>query len=165
MRIIEAMILEFRQEASQTRRTIERIPEASLDWKPHPKSMTMGGLATHLAEIPGWTSAITDADEFNIVTGEYAPTILKGRSVILNLFDENLTAAIQAMERMSDAMCSTPWTFKKDGHPVFTQPKISVVRSMILNHGVHHRGQLTVYLRLNEVAVPALYGPSADEAT
>jgi uncharacterized damage-inducible protein DinB len=160
--IKEALLPEYDHEIATARKLLQRVPDAHLDWRPHEKSMSLGRLATHLAEIPGWASSIIAKDELDM-TGEYHPRVGASTAEILTLFDESAAAARAALAARSDAEFLAPWTFKRNGQPLFTMPKVAVVRSWLLNHLIHHRGQLSVYLRLRNVPLPAIYGPSADE--
>jgi len=164
MAIIDPFIHELEYEAGLTRKALERIPSDKLEFKPHPKSMTIGQLGSHLAETLEWTSAITESAEFDFVPEEYTPKIAKNTGDILAAFDANLLATKEALRTLTDKACMEPWTFKISGKVVFTLPRIAVVRSMIFSHSYHHRGQLTVYLRLLDIPVPSIYGPSADES-
>lgn len=163
MRPIDPVIEELRHEAATTRRMLERIPDAKVGWKPHEKSMPLGLLGNHLAELLGWTPAITGADGYDLVTADYVPPEVGTRATILDTFDKNLEAALAVLGSAPDAEWYAPWTFKKDGRVVFQLPRIAVLRSMVVSHMIHHRGQLSVYLRLNNVPLPPIYGPSADE--
>jgi uncharacterized damage-inducible protein DinB len=158
----DALLPEYDHEMGTARRMLERVPDNRLDWQPHDKSMTLGRLATHLAELPGWTRAVLESSEFDMA-GEYTPGVKTTRQEILALFDESVAAARALIAARSDGELMAPWTLKKSGHELFTLPKMAVLRGMLLNHLIHHRGQLSVYLRLNDIAVPAIYGPSADE--
>ncbi|UCG85788.1 MAG: DinB family protein [Gemmatimonadota bacterium] len=161
MPISEALIPELDQEAAATRRLLERVPEDKLDWKPHEKSMSLGRLATHLAELPGWGKVTIEQDVLDI--GGFQPTILKTVSEMVGLFDKNVSEFRVILGETPDAEFMKTWTMKHEGKEVFAAPKIAVVRNMVMNHLVHHRGQLTVFLRLNDVPLPMIYGPSADE--
>jgi uncharacterized damage-inducible protein DinB len=166
MAMNQALIGEFDQEMANARKTIERVPDAKLDWKPHTKSFSMGALAGHIAFIPHWASLTIEKLEFDVnpVGGQpVQPPPLKTRADILAFFDKGVAEARAALMAASDQSLMTPWSLLSGGKTVFTMPRIAVLRSMIMNHLVHHRGQMTVYLRMNDVPVPALYGPSADE--
>lgn len=163
MSIIDGLIQELQQEAIGTRKCLERVPEAHFGWAPHPKSMTLGRLASHLAEAPGWMDAIMNMDVLNWKQGEYRPYVAGTREELLKTFDDTLAKAVQAATGRSDEHLLKTWTMTMDGQTIVSSPRAAVLRFFILNHMVHHRGQLTVYLRLKEVPVPALYGPSADE--
>jgi uncharacterized damage-inducible protein DinB len=162
MPFTDALLPEFDHEMGTTRRLLERVPDDHLGWKPHDRSMTLGRLATHLAEIPQWSEQMLDHDEMNL-TGAYQPRQEQSRAAILALFDAATTQARKCLASKSDAELMAPWSFKREGKTLFSMPKVAVVRSMLLNHMVHHRGQLSVYLRLKDVPLPAMYGPSADE--
>ena len=162
MALNQALLPEFDHEMQSTRRTLERVPEDKLGWKPHQKSMSLGGLATHLATINHWVDATIGMDSFDVAGVPPTPE-LKSRGEILAMFDQNAASARKAIAGASDADLMKPWSLLSSGKAVFTLPRIAVLRSFILNHTIHHRGQLSVYLRLNDVPVPSIYGPSADE--
>lgn len=163
MAIIDGILQEFVHEAAGTRKVLERLPESELGWKPHAKSMTMGVLASHLSETPSWVEPIINQAEMNFSTVGYVSLDLKKVSEIVERLDANVAAAQKSLQGTTNAKLLLPWTLKVDGKVIFTMPRVAVLRSMVLNHSVHHRGQLTVYLRLKDVPVPGLYGPSADE--
>jgi uncharacterized damage-inducible protein DinB len=158
----KALLPEFDQEMQTLRRTLERLPEDKLTWKPHQKSMTLGQLATHLATMGQWAEAIAGMDSFDVSTAPPNPD-LKSRAEILSSFDASTASARKAIAATSDAAMMTPWTLRSGDKTIFTLPRIAVFRAFILNHLIHHRGQFSVYLRLNDVPVPSIYGPSADE--
>jgi uncharacterized damage-inducible protein DinB len=162
MAISEAILPEFDQEMANTRKTLERVPENKLGWKPHEKSSTMGGLATHLATINGWAESIVTQDSFDVSQAP-PPVTLKSIAEILAAFDKDTASARKAIAGASDGDLMKPWSLLSSGKTILTLPRVAVLRSFILNHGIHHRAQLGVYLRLNDVPVPAVYGPSADE--
>jgi len=166
MSIAEGLLPEFDQEMKTTRRTLERVPNEKWEWRPHPKSNTMGWLAGHLANIPTWTNHGIERDKLDIVPeGKPLRTPpVESREKVLEAFDRNVAAARAAIEMSSDEHLSAGWTLIANGQPIFTIPRASVLRTWVLNHMIHHRAQLGVYLRLNDIAVPATYGPSADEA-
>jgi len=161
MSLSASMLPEFDHEMAATRKTLSRVPEAKFAWAPHPKSMTAHRLAAHIANIPTWMTLTLQLSEIDVAG--YKQEEPESLAALLAHFDKGVAAARQAMEATSDAAWMEPWTLKSGGHVAFTMPRIAVVRSMILNHNIHHRGQLTVYLRQLDVPVPALYGPSADE--
>lgn len=166
MSIAQSLLPELDHEMAGTHRVLERVPDGRFDWKPHPKSMSLGRLASHLAELPGWGQHTMEVTELDIMPpGQPKPTFssLASRADILALFDKNLAAARTAIGKGGDAEFMVPWTLKKGGATIFTLPRIAVLRSMVLNHNVHHRAQLGVYLRLLDIPVPALLGPTADE--
>jgi uncharacterized damage-inducible protein DinB len=166
MSIGSSLLPEFDQEMANTRKALERIPDDKFDWKPHEKSWAMGGLATHLANLPIWTVYTINQDSLDLAPpgGESLTVKEKGsRREILEDFDKNVAAARAAIVGASDEELLKPWTLLKGGVTLMTLPKIAVLRSFVMNHIIHHRGQFTVYLRLNDVPVPSIYGPSADE--
>lgn len=159
----DLLLPEFDREMSTTRRVLERVPGERLGWKPHEKSMSLGRLATHLAELPRWSRCIIEEPEVNLEPGAYRPAEEASRAEILQLFDANVASARAALAPKTDAELMETWTLKNDGERVFTVPKITALRSFLMNHVIHHRGQLSVYLRLLDVPVPPMYGPTADE--
>jgi len=165
MGLRDALLAELTQEMKVTRRTLERLPDDKLGWRPHERSWTLGELATHLATIPHWAMVAVERDSFDVATGqEEGKREPPGTTAeILALFDANLTAAEGALQAVDEAKMGDPWSLENGGEVVFTVPRGAVLRNMILNHAIHHRGQLTVYMRLLDVPVPAIYGPSADE--
>ena len=163
MAITDALLPEFDHETGTTRRLLERLPEDKFGWKPHQKSMSLGRLATHLAEVPHWGTVTLGATEFNMPAGSYQPVEKATRGEILALFDEHVAALRRQLESVSDGELMVMWTFKNDGQAVFSLPRIGVLRTLVMNHMIHHRGQLSVYLRQNDVPLPSIYGPSADE--
>lgn len=152
-------------ELANTRRVLERVPDAQLAWKPHARSMSLGGLATHIATMVGWQPVMLTANEFDVATVPTTAGAMESRDEILLSFDENVAAVTPLLAQVSDAQLREPWTLRRGERVVFTQPRISVIRGMGINHVIHHRAQLSVYLRLLDVPVPAIYGPSADEGT
>jgi uncharacterized damage-inducible protein DinB len=163
MSIAQGLLAEFDMETASTRKTLERLPEDKLEWKPDPKSMSMGRLAAHVAEMTSWAALTLSTDELDFASAPYEPVVAKSREDVLQLADKNAVAARAAIAAASDADFMKPWTLRAGDQIFFTMPKIAVIRGMVMNHTIHHRGQLTVYYRLNGVPVPALYGPSADE--
>jgi len=167
MSLSKALLPEFDHEMANTRKSLERIPDEKLDWKPHEKSMTMGGLATHLANLLTWTNISMNEDVFDMAPPGVEPPKREPVSSVpeaLDLFDNNTKAARSAIESASDDQLLKPWTLLHGGQTVFSLPRIAVLRSFVMNHTIHHRAQLGVYLRLNDIPVPAIYGPSADES-
>jgi uncharacterized damage-inducible protein DinB len=164
--ITDLLLPEFDQEMSTTRRVLERVPDDKLAWKPHDRSWSMGNLASHITNLIKWTDATMNATEFDLasVTPEQMNQSATSRAELLSWFDANIVSARQALAK-SDADYFVPWTLKTGATTHFTMPRVVCVRSFFLNHVVHHRGQLSVYLRLNNIPVPSIYGPSADEAS
>jgi uncharacterized damage-inducible protein DinB len=162
-----SMLPEFDHEMTATRRVLERVPADRFGWKPHAKSWTMGELAAHLANIPSWTSVTVERDSFDMSpAGEPPPRTppvtspLEARS----RFDANVSAAREVIAAASDVALLSPWTLLAGGKAVFSLPRIAVLRRFVFSHVVHHRAQLGLYLRLNDIPVPNIYGPSADES-
>jgi uncharacterized damage-inducible protein DinB len=162
MSLSQSLLPEFDQEMANTRKVLERMPMDRYDWKPHEKSFSLGKLATHVAQLPSWAAMTLATDELDIGQPMEQPTP-KTTEQLLELFDQSATQARASLAGAADEDFFKPWTLRNGGHAVFTMPKIAVIRGVVLNHVIHHRGQLTVYLRLNGVPVPGLYGPSADE--
>jgi uncharacterized damage-inducible protein DinB len=162
MNPIDAILMEMSQEAATTRRLLERVPTQHLAWKPHVKSMTMGRLATHIAEIPGWIATILDKDGFDVGAGNHTPQIASSVAEVLAMFDNNVPMAEAAIRRQTMDRLSATWRITKQGQVMVEMPRMGVIRSLLLNHLIHHRGQLSVYLRLKDVPLPSIYGPTAD---
>lgn len=162
MNIVDPILMEFTHEAGVTRRLLERVPGEQLGWKPHEKSMSLGRLASHIAEIPSFVGAILGQDELSL-DGSYTPFNGGSTAEILETFDKNVAMATEMMQGQSNERLMQPWRLKKGDHVVFEMPRVSVIRGLVLNHSIHHRGQLSVYVRMHNVPVPSIYGPSADE--
>jgi len=145
-----------------TRRLLERLPDDRLSWKPHAKSMSLGGLATHLSNIPRWAGTILNEPSFDLAGAPPALAEKTSRAEILAAFDDTCRQTRAWMDK-TDAEYQSLWTLKRGGQQVFSVPRVAAFRSFVIHHVIHHRGQLSVYLRLNDVSVPAIYGPSADE--
>ncbi|HUJ31965.1 MAG TPA: DinB family protein [Candidatus Acidoferrum sp.] len=168
MSLSEALLPEFDQEMASARKTLERVPDDKLSWKPHPKSGSFGWLAGHLANIPGWATTTIKEDGFDMAPKGVPmtpPPEPKSRKELLDLFDKNVAEARAALAAASDAHLYKPWSLLNNGQAMITMPRIACLRSWVLNHLIHHRAQLGVYLRLNNIPVPSIYGPSADEGS
>lgn len=163
MILSEPLLNELIHEAQGTRKMLEVVPTDKLGWQPHEKSMTIGRLAAHIAEIPGWLFETIKKDELDFANADYNSTPLEDTAALLNAFDENINKGIEALTGASDEKMLKLWTLRNGEQVYFQMPRIGVVRTMVLNHVVHHRGQLSVYLRLLNIPVPGMYGPSADE--
>jgi uncharacterized damage-inducible protein DinB len=165
MAIKDALLPEFDHEMATTRRLLERLPEAEFAWKPHAKSMALGQLAGHIANLPRWCSATLETTVFDLDSfpADVRPTLPESRAAVIDEFDAKVKAARSLLSATGDAEFMTPWTLKKGGQEVFTLPRISAIRSFVMNHLIHHRGQLSVYLRMKDVPLPSIYGPTADE--
>jgi uncharacterized damage-inducible protein DinB len=155
------LIQEFDREMTSTRKTLERVPADKWDWKPHPKSGTLGWLAGHIATLPGFGTTIVRRPSLEI-SGTNFPRVER-HDMLLDTFDRSSEDTRKALVDLDDTQLEHSWTLSSNGQPIFTMPRYHALRSMCFNHVVHHRAQLTVYLRLLNVPVPALYGPSADE--
>lgn len=165
MALTEALLPEFDHEMATTRRLLDRVPEAKFSWKPHDKSMSLGQLAGHLANIPFWCSATLDAPLVDLekLPGDRRPKEPASRDALLEEFDRKVATARKRLAETTDAELLALWTLKKGDQELFTMPRIAAIRSFVMNHSIHHRGQLSVYLRLNDVPIPPIYGPTADE--
>jgi uncharacterized damage-inducible protein DinB len=165
MPIAQSLLPEFDHEMATTRSLLERVPEASGAWKPHPKSTSLGDLASHMVSLSGWASAILTLPELDLSppdgSGFSNPTFATN-AALLQQFDENVRGARASIAATSDEDMMVDWSLKYAGNTLFSMPRIAVLRSFMMNHVIHHRGQLSVYLRLNEVPLPSIYGPTAD---
>jgi len=162
MPMVDALLPEFDHEMTTTRKLLERVPDDRLAWKPHAKSMSLGGLATHLSNIPWWGQMTVTQSEFDLASSP-PPAEATSRAQVLETFDRNVAATRAAMTGKSDAELMAVWALKHGGHTILSMPRTAVWRSFVISHVIHHRGQLSVYLRLLDVPVPSIYGPSADE--
>ncbi len=161
--IRDVLLAEFDHEMAVTRRLLDRCP-ASFDWTPHPKSFTLGALATHLARLPRWGEWILARDSYDLVI-DHAPTqpALAALPAVLDAFDRSVRAVRTAIVGTSDAELAAPWSLRRNGTTLMTLPRMSAFKTYVVNHTIHHRGQFTVYLRMLDIPLPAIYGPSADE--
>ena len=163
MTIAESLLGEFREEVEITRRVLRRVPEDKLGWKPHPKSMSLGQLAWHIAAVPGSLARIVPQESFDVTQGNFVPPQPKDLAEIMAAFEQSVRDAESCLQNMTDEQAHGKWRLMKKDQELFTKPRISIVRGIMLNHWYHHRGQLSVYLRLLNVPVPVIYGRSADE--
>ncbi len=164
MNLTQLFLSELKDEALKTRKMLEAVPSESLNWKPHEKSMVLVRLATHIGEMAGWVRLILTADELDFATMDYKAPTIESTNDILAVFESNLTDAISVFEDVKDeAVYQENWKLRQGDYLISEQPKHVVIRSMVLNHIVHHRAQLSVYLRLLDIPIPGMYGPSADE--
>ncbi|HEV7220202.1 MAG TPA: DinB family protein [Terriglobales bacterium] len=161
--VMDPMLSEFRAEVMITRRVLDRVPAGKLSWKPHPKSMTLGQLAIHIATVPGSISRISQQDSFDVSKGSFVPPQPKNMDEVQAAFEESVREAEKWLTDMTEQQAQAPWRLMFGNKEIFTQPRRSVLRSIMLNHWYHHRGQMSVYLRLLDVSVPVIYGRSADE--
>jgi uncharacterized damage-inducible protein DinB len=162
----QTILPEFDHEMAGARKVLERVPDDKLDWRAHPKSNTIGWNANHLAELPGWSISIVTQPGFDFapVGGErYQSPKLTSSSAIVERFDRNVADARRALAELKDESLNDPWTLRGGERIIFTMPRAAVIRSFLMNHIIHHRAVLCVYLRLNDIPVPGLYGPSGDE--
>jgi len=161
MKLADTIVMELDQEGQTTKRVLERIPEDKLSWKPHPKSFSLGQLALHIAAGPGNVASLAVPDTAEVPN--FPRPEAKSRQEILDTFSKSLTSAKETLNNMDDARLLSTWTLTRNGKVLMSVPRIGFIRSIMLNHVYHHRGQLSVYLRLLDVPVPSIYGPSADE--
>jgi uncharacterized damage-inducible protein DinB len=162
MAIKDGLLAEFDHEMATTRKLLERLPDAKLSWKPHVKSYSLGGLATHLANLPVWTHTVLNDTSFDLAADLPHVQEKTSRGDVLAAFDENTRRARAVMDK-TDAEYMARWSLMRGEHEVFSLPRIAAWRSFVMSHIIHHRGQLSVYLRLNDVPLPPIYGPTADE--
>ena len=161
----ESLLPEFDQEMASTRAVLERLPDDKWDWKAHPKSNTIGWNANHLAEIPGWLSDVITKDVLDVSPPggpKYSPPKLPNKSAVLAAFDRHVAAARKDLAGLKDDAVPKNWTLASAGQTILTMPRGAVIRGFVFSHMIHHRAILTVYLRLNDVPVPGIYGPSGD---
>ena len=166
MTISESLLPEFDQEMANTRRVLERVPAAKFSWKPHPKSSEMGALAAHIANMADWAGLTIEQDSFDYAPPDappYETPKFSSTDELLASFDKSVANARTALAAADDTKLSAPWSLMAGGKTVMTMPRVAVIRSFVMNHTIHHRAQLEVYLRLNDIPLPAIYGPSADE--
>ena len=159
----QAMLGEIQQEAATTRRVLERIPENKLAWRPHQKSMTLGQLALHMAQVPGGIAKISQADEFDASQAVFGAKQPESMGEIFAAHDESVRGAEDCLKVMTQEKANATWRLKMGTKEVLAIPRAALLRSIMLNHWYHHRGQLSVYLRLLDIPLPSIYGPSADE--
>lgn len=165
MAIAASMLPEFDHEMANTRKTLERVPDDKFDWKPHEKSFSTGALAAHLANLPSWANITIELDVFDMAPEGNALKTPEchSRQELLETFDQNIAKARETLAGASDEHLMKPWTLLASGQEVLSMPRVAVLRGFVMNHMIHHRAQLGVYLRLNDIPVPSIYGPSADE--
>jgi len=158
----QTLLPEFEEEMKNTRKLLECVPDGKFDYQPHPKSMKLSHLATHIAEMPGWINSLLTQEVYEI-PADYKPAPVTNRTELLEKFDRGVAEARQKIAATSDSDWQKTWTLKFGGNTVMSSPRANVIRTSVLNHLIHHRAQLGVYLRLNNVAIPGMYGASADE--
>jgi len=162
MAMIDGMLMELEFEAGNTRKVLERVPLEHFDWKPHEKSMEMGRLASHVADIPGWVAMILNADFLDVDT-DYHPFSASSTEELVATFDAKIAEAKSVMPGYSDEKLLQNWALRSGGQEMFSMPRAQHIRGFVLSHTIHHRAQLGMYLRLKDIPVPSIYGPSADE--
>ena len=165
MSISQSLLPEYDHELATTRRLLERVPEAEFGWKPHAKSMSLGQLAGHIANLGFWLNQTMNADFYDLTAGDKEATLEPPASLseLLSAFDEKWKRGRASLAGATDAQMMGRWALKSGGQEIFSMPRVAVVRSFVMNHLIHHRGQLSVYLRLKDVPLPSIYGPTADE--
>ena len=163
MTLNESLVAELKMEAANTRKMLERVPTEKNAWKPHDKSMGLGRIVSHIADRPGWITMTMKTDGLDLASMDYKPIIHENPSDLVGHLDKNVNEAIAALEEAAPEDFNKMWTLRRGDHVMFTLPKVAVLRSMAYSHMYHHRGQLSVYLRLLDVPVPGMYGPSADD--
>jgi uncharacterized damage-inducible protein DinB len=159
----EEFLMEFRQELATTRRVLERVPADKLSWKPHEKSMSLGSLAMHIASLPGGIAAITKADAFDVLNSKPSPATPASTDEIFSTLERSASGVEAVLQSTPEEAVFAPWRMVRGDKEIFSIPRFVAWRSLLLNHWYHHRGQLSVYLRLLDIHVPSIYGPSADE--
>jgi uncharacterized damage-inducible protein DinB len=163
MLLKDLLLAEFDHEMGTTRRLLERLPDDRLGWRPHQKSMPLGDLATHLVNLPTWGRAILKDPSFDLASLPAPEPAMTTRTTILDTFDETVRHTRSLMDQ-SDTEYAAPWSLLRSGQQVFSMPRVAAFRTFVISHTIHHRGQLSVYLRINGIPLPPIYGPSADEA-
>ncbi|MCX7877580.1 MAG: DinB family protein [Ignavibacteria bacterium] len=163
MSISQFLINELKSESESTQALLERVPLEKSGWKPHEKSMTLGRLASHIAEIPAWIPVTIEMDELDFAKADRKPFIAGSADELISVFKQNISKAIESLGKASDERFSENWTLRTGDVVYYTRPKISVLRSFCFNHLYHHRAQLGVYLRMLDIALPQIYGPTADD--
>lgn len=159
----DALIAELKMEMASTRKILEKVPTDNPTWKPHDKSMKIGNLAVHVAELPSWIDYILSAPELDLGSMHYKPVIATSNEQLIGQMDAAVAKAMTALENSKDEDYDEMWTLRNGSHVIFALPKKVVIRSMAFSHHYHHRGQLSVYLRLLDIPIPGMYGPSADD--
>ena len=162
MRIVDSILSEFDLETATTRKVLERVPDDQLGWKPHAKSMSLGQLALHIAQVPGVIAGFVSTPTLAL-TGAFTQAAAVSTGQVLTALDGSVARVKEILGGMDDATATSTWTLTAGGKTLMSMPRVRIIRSLMLNHWYHHRGQLSVYLRELNVAVPSIYGPSADE--
>jgi uncharacterized damage-inducible protein DinB len=163
MAIKDSFVDELKYESGLTKKMLERVPLEKASWKPHEKSYTLGRLATHVAEIPQWISRVITIDDFDFAVQSFSRHTAESQEELIGIFQDKLDKAIADLETMADEDFNKKWTMRRGEQIIREMPKKVAIRGWVFGHFIHHRGQLSVYLRLLDVPVPGMYGPSADE--
>lgn len=163
MAVKDTLLPEFDQEMAATRQVLERLPETAFGWRPHASSYDLGGLATHLAQIPRWGRAILEHDGHDLAVTGTPPDPLPNVAAVIQQFDTHVREVRAALCESADGQLMAPWTLKRGPHLVLSMPRIAALRTFVVHHSIHHRGQMTVYLRMQDVALPPLYRSTANE--
>jgi uncharacterized damage-inducible protein DinB len=163
MNLNQALINELQLEAASTRKMLAQVPDAHFDWKPHEKSMTLKRLASHVAELAGWGEVVVNQDELDFGTANFPRPVIESTEDLLKMHEASVVRSVNALQLATDEVLMKPWTLRNNGVTLFQLPKVAVLRGMCYNHTYHHRGQLSVFLRMLDVPVPGMYGPSADD--
>lgn len=163
MNLNQALINELQLEAASTRKMLAQVPDAHFDWKPHEKSMTLKRLASHVAELAGWGEVVVNQDELDFGTANFPRPVIENTGDLLKMHEAAVVRSVNALQLATDEVLMKPWTLRNNGVTLFQLPKVAVLRGMCYNHTYHHRGQLSVFLRMLDVPVPGMYGPSADD--
>ncbi len=163
MSVRDDLLIEFREELKTTRRVLDKVPEDKLTWKPHERSMSLGQLAMHIADVPGGIAAITAGDSFDVRKGDFTPLIPSSTKEIHAALDRSAAQVEKILQHTSEEATYAQWRLLNGDKLIFAIPRVVAWRSLMLNHWIHHRGQLSVYLRILDVPLPSIYGPSADE--
>jgi len=164
MTFTQTLLPEFDEEMNNTRKLLDRVPDGKFDYRPHPKSMTLGQLASHVADMPSWVAFTLDREVFDMQP-DFKPWMAASRAELLDMFDKCVAEARKKIAGATDEQWAKIWTFKFAGQAIIANPRSAVIRATVMNHLIHHRAQLGVFLRLNDVEIPGMYGPSADEMT
>ena len=163
MNLSEQIAAQLKHEAATTRRMLERLPAEDFGWKPHEKSMPLGKLAVHIVEMTGWITETIKKEQIDFAAGDYVPVEVESTEELIKFFDKTLSSCLDTLNGVPDEHFLQPWSLRNGEEVYFTMPRIAVIRGMCLSHTIHHRGQLSVYMRLRDIPVPSIYGPSADE--
>lgn len=163
MNIKDLLLQELKNESASTKKILECVPEGNNDWKPHEKSFHIGRLASHVAEMPQWLNVILEMDEMDMMSSPLERKVCETHAELMEYFETKTAKGIAALEKATDEQLMQEWTFTAGAHTIFKGTRYNAMRTLMFNHQIHHRGQLSVYLRLLDIAIPGMYGPSADD--